>query len=212
MTWAPSVSYANAAAALAPSPAQAPVRAPASPDAPIIESGDDGPDDLSGAGGDDVLSGGRGDDALYGLGGDDDLYGDSGDDELLGGEGDDELDGGSGDDTYTGGAGADRFVFSPDGPGDKIITDFDASEGDVIVLSTAPPGRPWPSIADIVVQRGGAGRPLHRLHPARRADGGDGHAVAGCGFCGGYRGLVRRGSSRPPLPGPPPRRGEGTRE
>ena len=49
-----------------------------------------------------------------------------------------------------GGAGADRFVFSPDGPGDKIITDFDASEGDVIVLSTAPPGRPWPSVADIV--------------------------------------------------------------
>ena len=136
LTWAPpSVSYSNA---------------PASPDAPITQSGTHGPDDLSGAGGDDVLSGGRGDDVLRGLGGDDALYGDSGDDELLGGEGDDELDGGSGDDTYTGGAGADRFVFSPDGPGDKIITDFDASEGDVIVLSAAPPGRPWPSVADIV--------------------------------------------------------------
>ena len=136
LTWAPpSVSYSNA---------------PASPDAPITQSGTHGPDDLAGAGGNDVLSGGRGDDVLRGLGGDDALYGDSGDDELLGGDGDDELDGGSGDDTYTGGAGADRFVFSPDGPGDKIITDFDASEGDVIVLSAAPSGRPWPSVADIV--------------------------------------------------------------
>ena len=128
------------------------VRAPASPspDAPIIDTGTHGPDDLSGAGGDDVLSGGRGDDVLHGLGGDDDLYGEAGNDELLGGAGDDELDGGLGDDTYTGGAGADRFVFSPDGPGDKIITDFDASEGDVIVLSAAPPGYSWPSVADIV--------------------------------------------------------------
>ena len=148
LAWAPSVSYANAAPALAPSPA--PTRAPASPDAPITDTGTHGPDDLTGAGGDDVLSGGRGDDVLRGLGGDDALYGDSGDDELLGGAGNDELDGGSGDDTYTGGAGADRFVLSPDGPGDKIITDFDATEGDVIVLSAAPPGLPWPSVADIV--------------------------------------------------------------
>ena len=89
-----------------------------------------------------------------------------GDDVVSGGEGDDTLDGGLGDDTYTGGAGADRFVFSPDGPGDKIITDFDASEGDVIVLSAAPSGRSWPLVANIVasVVAEGAQHYVYTLH------------------------------------------------
>ena len=89
-----------------------------------------------------------------------------GDDVVSGGEGDDTLDGGLGDDTYTGGAGADRFVFSLDGPGDKIITDFDASEGDVIVLSAAPSGRSWPLVANIVasVVAEGAQHYVYTLH------------------------------------------------
>ena len=65
---------------------------------------------------------------------------------LRGKGGHDELLGGKGDDTYIGGRGTGRFVFSPKETDDKIITDFDAAEGDKIVLRT----NRQPSIADIV--------------------------------------------------------------
>ena len=119
------------------------------PDAPITRTGTNGRDDLVGGGGDDLLIGKRGKDVLRGLGGHDELRGGKDHDKLLGGPGNDELRGGKGNDTYTGGPGADRFVFAPREPGDKIITDFDAGEGDKIVLSLNQRAKP-PSIADIV--------------------------------------------------------------
>ena len=82
-----------------------------------------------------------------GTSGPDRLEGGSGADELWGGGGDDALSGGSGDDTLTGGAGADAFVFATDGPGDTIITDFSAAEGDTVVLGA---GSAWPTVAAIV--------------------------------------------------------------
>ena len=119
---------------------------PGDPDAPIIRTGTNGNDVLKGGDGDDQLMGRKGRDVLRGKGGHDELRGGSGHDELYGGTGDDELVGGKGDDTFRGGPGSDRFVFTPRGTGDKIITDFNAAEGDQIVLLT----NRQPSIADII--------------------------------------------------------------
>ncbi len=88
--------------------------------------------------------GGPGDDTLVGTNEDDDeLSGGDGNDLLIGGDGDDVLSGGDGDDTLvggvgrdilTGGSGADRFVYrSLDDRGDSIV-DFNANEGDRLVL------------------------------------------------------------------------------
>ena len=126
------------------------VTSPPSPQGRIERTGTDGPDDLKGGGGDDLLIGRKGRDMLRGLGGHDDLRGGGGQDQLLGGPGNDELAGGKGDDTYSGGPGADRFVFSLRAPGDNIITDFDAGEGDRIVLRTDSRAKSWRSIADII--------------------------------------------------------------
>ena len=76
---------------------------------------------------------------LRGGGGNDVLVGRQGDDTLLGGDGDDVLVGGRGADVLTGGEGSDSFEFrgwrqSETGAHD-VITDFDATEGDVIDLS-----------------------------------------------------------------------------
>jgi len=62
--------------------------------------------------------------------GNEQAFGLAGNDTLIGGDGDDRLDGGKGDDILTGGAGADIFVYSG---GNDTITDFNASEGDVLV-------------------------------------------------------------------------------
>jgi Ca2+-binding RTX toxin-like protein len=104
-------------------------------------------------GGDDVLAGGGGDDTLAGKTGDDLLLGGAGDDILTGSSLD--PDGGFGIgsdrlevDTLAGGGGADTFVlgdsdgsFYDDGGNQNyssdnraIITDFDAEEGDIVVL------------------------------------------------------------------------------
>jgi Ca2+-binding RTX toxin-like protein len=69
------------------------------------------------------------------------LRGGDGDDILTGGTGDDQLFGGAGDDTMTGGEGADTFVWQQgdDGtgaaPASDTITDFSATEGDVLDIS-----------------------------------------------------------------------------
>ena len=65
---------------------------------------------------------------------DDLLAGDAGGNRLAGGGGADTLRGGAGQDTLTGGEGADRFVLDGVG-GPDLITDFDAAEGDRIVLA-----------------------------------------------------------------------------
>ena len=79
--------------------------------------GDDGNDLLRAGYNNDILHGGNGDDALYGEDGRDELHGQAGDDILNGGEG------------------ADYFIFrSIAGLGHDIITDFNAAEGDAIIL------------------------------------------------------------------------------
>jgi serralysin len=104
-------------------------------------TGSSGRNILEGLGGNDVLDGLAGNDDLYGGAGNDDLYGGSGDDDLLGGSGADYLLGGSGFDFLSGGSGADVFDFnfaseSAVGSRRDIISDFRASENDVIDLST----------------------------------------------------------------------------
>lgn len=72
---------------------------------------------------------------LQGTDGADVLYGQAGDDTLIGGAGDDILIGGAGNNSLTGGAGADTFKWTKGDLGQDSITDFNASEGDVIDLS-----------------------------------------------------------------------------
>jgi VCBS repeat-containing protein len=74
-------------------------------------------------GGDDSLSGGAGNDILFGQGGND---------TLSGGAGNDLLAGGTGNDVLSGGSGADIFLFRS-GEGNDRITDFNSSEGDILV-------------------------------------------------------------------------------
>ncbi|MGB1216022.1 MAG: hypothetical protein ACPG4X_21850 [Pikeienuella sp.] len=76
-------------------------------------------------------------DTLLGAGGDVHIFGREGDDAIDGGTGADRIDGGSGSDTLSGGSGADWFVGSVLGGGaTDIITDFEATGGDVIDLSS----------------------------------------------------------------------------
>ena len=77
------------------------------------------------------LIGGGGHDNVEGRGGNDVIYGGWGHDVLDGGNGNDYLNGGHYNDTYTGGAGADTFVFHQHA---DTITDFDASEGDMVAF------------------------------------------------------------------------------
>jgi glucose/arabinose dehydrogenase len=105
--------------------------------------GELGDDLLSGMEGDDKLVGGNGDDTLIGGDGNDLLRGGMMADHLLGGAGDDILRGEDGADLLWGGAGADRFAFGTFGEStaaepDRIL-DFDAAEGDRIVLSDLAP-------------------------------------------------------------------------
>ncbi|MBY6005202.1 S8 family serine peptidase [Salipiger bermudensis] len=115
--------------------------------------GNEGDDYLVGNGGDDFILGGVGHDkvragsgmdSIYGGAGNDTLMGEEGNDYLEGNEGDDILRGDEGDDVLYGGAGlnrlqggdgADAFVFNlADEGAVSIITDFDAAEGDHLVL------------------------------------------------------------------------------
>ena len=101
--------------------------------------GDDGADRLFGNQGNDLLFGNMGADTLYGGMGHDTLYGGAADDRLFGDLGDDWLFGDLGNDTLTGGAGADVFVFGQRvaeglGDGHDVIADFNAAEGDRILM------------------------------------------------------------------------------
>jgi hypothetical protein len=79
-----------------------------------------------GSAGDDRLAGGEGPDRLFGLGGDDRLTGRGGGDLVAGGGGDDWL---------KGGGGADTFRFFARASGDDRVADFDAREGDTLLLA-----------------------------------------------------------------------------
>jgi Ca2+-binding RTX toxin-like protein len=71
---------------------------------------------------------------LTGIAGNDRLTGDDGNDILSGGAGMDRISGLGGDNTLTGGSGADQFNISPGSI--DTITDFDASEGDQVDVSS----------------------------------------------------------------------------
>ncbi|NES21581.1 MAG: calcium-binding protein [Symploca sp. SIO3E6] len=75
------------------------------------------------------------DDQLTGDGANNDLYGGAGNDTLVGGAGNDLLVGDAGNDLLVGGAGADTFHFRFPNDGIDTITDFDASQGDIIQIS-----------------------------------------------------------------------------
>jgi Ca2+-binding RTX toxin-like protein len=105
-----------------------------------------GNDTLYGRSGIDDVDGGEGNDFLDGGADDDWLLGDQGNDRLVGGDGDDELNGddwsgsaGLGVDRLTGGDGGDTFAFHVGQSRIKfgqrhIVTDFDATEGDIVRL------------------------------------------------------------------------------
>ncbi|MCA2718035.1 MAG: calcium-binding protein [Microcystis sp. M169S2] len=99
--------------------------------------GGTGNDTLNGREGADFLDGGTGDDSLLGGSQNDNLIGGSGNDTLNGGSGNDTLTGGAGNDTLTGGSNTDRFVFNNPTEGLDTITDFNVSEADAIVVSSA---------------------------------------------------------------------------
>jgi len=84
------------------------------------------------------LSGGSGADTLSGLGGVDNIFGYAGDDVLIGGAGNDQLSGGTGADQFRfeGGSGVTALDHAAS-LGTDIINDYNASEGDLFMLSNA---------------------------------------------------------------------------
>ncbi len=86
-------------------------------------------------------------------GGNDTLNGGDGDDIIFGQEGDDVISGGNGNDTLYGGSGSDVFLFEALSDGVDIVKDFDASEGDMLDLSSLLTGYDElnDAIADFVI-------------------------------------------------------------
>ncbi|WP_051341111.1 M10 family metallopeptidase C-terminal domain-containing protein [Azospirillum halopraeferens] len=122
-----------------------------------------GNDTLFGGQGDDFLFGGLGHDVLYGQiaadvvyggAGHDTLFGGQGNDTLLGEDGDDWIYGNRGDDVMTGGSGADRFVCTGES-GNDIITDFNAAEGDRVVISAGTAYATANTVDGLVIVLGG---------------------------------------------------------
>lgn len=68
---------------------------------------------------------------------DDILAGGTGDDTINGGTGDDVISGNGGEDVLTGGTGADDFIFTEASNFVDSITDFNATEGDQIVIAAS---------------------------------------------------------------------------
>lgn len=76
-------------------------------------------------------------DSIIGNSADNTFYGGKGDDVLKGGNGADTLSGGVGADTLTGGNGSDTFVFDTFDGSIDTITDFSASEFDIIEIDSS---------------------------------------------------------------------------
>ncbi len=87
--------------------------------------------DASGASGHDFVNGNIGNDTLAGGSGGDILRGGQGDDVIRGGPGADWISGDLGHNTLTGGGGADTFHA---GAGIDLVTDFNAAEGDRVLI------------------------------------------------------------------------------
>jgi Ca2+-binding RTX toxin-like protein len=113
--------------------------------------GTSGQDLHNGSAGSDLLYGNKGDDMLYGNDSVDWLYGGKGNDLVDGGAGADHLNGDLGDDTYMGGGGADRFIFAATNDADTVL-DFDAGEGDLLVLSALRENGAVSSVEDILAR------------------------------------------------------------
>ena len=103
----------------------------------LAHKGDGSAETINGTARDDRLLGGGGKDTISGGSGNDELRGGSGRDRITGGDGRDLIDGGAGRDRLTGGAGPDSFVFNAASEGGDTITDFDAAEGDRVVIHSA---------------------------------------------------------------------------
>lgn len=99
-----------------------------------LVTGDDGDDVVFGGEGDDLVHGNLGADTVNGGDGNDLVYGGRGNDKVSGDAGDDQIFGDLGDDTLSGGAGADLFHLQAGG-GHDLVTDFDASQGDRLVVA-----------------------------------------------------------------------------
>lgn len=137
-----------------------------------LVNGNTGADTVHGDAGDDTLSGGQGSDALFGEADNDLLYGNMGADSLDGGMGNDTIRGGQdndvidggagddwlsgdrGDDTLTGGAGADTFHGFA-GAGLDRVTDFNAGEGDHVLLDAGTSYTVSQVGSDVVIQMTG---------------------------------------------------------
>lgn len=103
-----------------------------------VRGGKDNDTILGDAGDDPHLNGNIGDDVVFGGTGNDTLFGGQGSDRLSGEAGDDSLSGDLGNDGLTGGAGADKFLLRVGG-GFDYITDFNAAQGDRIVVPLGTP-------------------------------------------------------------------------
>ena len=138
-------------------------------------NGNSGNDTASGGAGDDWVVGGKDNDLLDGDAGNDIVYGNLGDDtasgglgndlvrggqgndSLTGNEGDDWLSGDRGDDTLSGGAGADIFHSFGDAGLDRVL-DFNAAEGDRVLLDPGTGFQLSQVGADTVVTMTGGGQ------------------------------------------------------
>jgi serralysin len=110
-------------------------------------------DRLSGEDGDDVVYGNLGNDTCEGGVGNDTVRGGQGEDILTGGDGADWLAGDRGSDTLSGGSGADIFhIFT--GAGLDRVLDFNAAEGDRVLLFAGTPYIISQSGADTIVDLG----------------------------------------------------------
>jgi serralysin len=129
--------------------------------------GGQGSDLLYGGSHADIVYGNMGNDTLYGDGvrlwseveiaGADTLRGGQGDDSIVGGGGDDWIWGDRGDDTISGGSGADVFhIFA--GAGLDRVIDFNAAEGDRVVLEGGPSYVLRQEGGDTVIDLGGGDR------------------------------------------------------
>jgi len=120
-------------------------------------NGNEGADFVYGGQDDDVVHGGRDDDQVFGDLGSDQVFGDLGNDTLYGGDGADRLDGGEGNDLLSGGRGADVFVAS--GGVDRVL-DFNAAEGDRVLVQAGVSYSATQNGADVAVEMGGGARLL----------------------------------------------------
>ena len=99
----------------------------------------------SGFSGEVLLKGGAGNDTLTGSTQTSSLLGEAGNDVLTGGAQGDVLTGGEGYDTLTGNGGADVFLLNTNDAAHDTITDFNQTQGDIIVIDTTAFGKLYES-------------------------------------------------------------------